>query len=217
MITLLAVTLFDRSHFDAVIDESKISDKVSIPENQSRHRNKIVLVFECVVFQKFIKFGFCRMKSGQIMIGTQENKRGSSKGMGEIILKHGQSKLACSASRFASRIRFRPSRVNVGCSKYFWNAIASSPSSTSPISIGFATISPRIFFIDLVYAKEIISKLLWRIIPDRPVLDCSFPRTLNTRPLHQSFPLPGTPKTILTSSLPTPNPSSDRSHSQKRR
>ena len=52
MITLLAVTLFDRSHFDAVIDESKISDKVSIPENQSRHRNKIVLVFECVVLAK---------------------------------------------------------------------------------------------------------------------------------------------------------------------
>lgn len=46
---------------------------------------------------------------------------------------------ACSASRFASRIRARPSRVNVGCSRYFWNAIASLTSSTRPISIGFAT------------------------------------------------------------------------------
>ena len=32
MITLLAVALFDRPHFNAVIDQGKISDKVAIPK-----------------------------------------------------------------------------------------------------------------------------------------------------------------------------------------
>jgi len=58
MITLLPVTFFNSPYFDAVIDEREIPDKISLTENQPRNRDKIVLVIESIIVEKFIKFRF---------------------------------------------------------------------------------------------------------------------------------------------------------------